>query len=151
MSKEYTVIVEEDPLTKELVLPFPPELISELKWEINDTLEFTEQGNSFVIKNISLEQRNNEDKIFIIETISTFKITYAVKGKSLEHAMDSVVTEDVEEINQEFLGENIFGGREVTQKELLEKELNFPYMNSLSHPWTEEQKLEKVHTIKYDK
>lgn len=151
MSKEYTVTVEEDSLTKELVLPFPPELINELKWEINDTLDFQAQGSGFVIKNLSLEERNSEEKIFIIETISTFKITYAIKGKSLEHAMDTVTMEEADEINQEFLGETILGGREISKKDLLEKELNFPYMNAHPEIWTEEKKMSKVFKIKYDK
>lgn len=151
MQNQYIVKVEEDPVTKELMLPFPPELIENLNWEINDVLEFKEEVSGFIIKNVSLEERNSEEKIFIVETVSTFRITYAIKGKSLEHALDTVTCEEADEINQEFLGETIFSGREVTKTELLEKELNFPYMNDNPSVWTEEKRLSKVHKIDYKK
>ena len=38
MKSMYTVEVETDPETGELVLPFPDELIEQMGWEIGDTL-----------------------------------------------------------------------------------------------------------------
>lgn len=96
----------------------------------------------------SKKEIKSEDKIFIVETISTFKIRYAIKGKSLEHAMDTVTCEEAEELDQEFLGETIFGGKEVTEKQFLEKETNSDYMKN-SSVWTDKCKLEMIHSISY--
>ena len=38
--KTWTVPVEEDPETKELVLPVSDEIMEELGWEFGDTVEF---------------------------------------------------------------------------------------------------------------
>lgn len=91
---------------------------------------------------------SNEDKIFIVETISTFKIRYAIRGQSLEHAMDTVVCEEAEELDQEFLGETIFGGKEITEKQFLKNEANASYMTN-PDVWTKERKLELIHSINY--
>ena len=34
----YTVKLEEDPETNELVMPFPPELLAQMGWDFGDTL-----------------------------------------------------------------------------------------------------------------
>jgi len=47
----YTVQIEEDPDTGELILPFPPELIAELGWVEGDTLVWTiNEDNTVTIK-----------------------------------------------------------------------------------------------------
>lgn len=96
------------------------------------------------------DKTNSDDKIFIVETVSTFKIRYAIKGKSLEHAMDTVALEEAEELDQEFLTETIFGGREVTEKEFLSKEINNKNMDLYPHIWTKKRKLQMIHTIDYE-
>lgn len=62
VASSYTVTLEEDSETKDLILPFPDSLIKELKWEINDTLSFELNIHSpgFIIKNISLEDRQKK-------------------------------------------------------------------------------------------
>jgi hypothetical protein len=45
MSKRWTITVEEDPETGELVLPFSDEMLVEVAWSIGDTLEWTDNGN----------------------------------------------------------------------------------------------------------
>ena len=41
----YTAIVEYDQELDCLVLPIPPELLAELKWETGDVLDWTDSGN----------------------------------------------------------------------------------------------------------
>ena len=94
---------------------------------------------------------NSEDKIFIVETISTFKIRYAIRGKSLKHAMDTVSCEEANELDQEFLGETIFGGRKVSKKEFLKNEFSIDYMKANPNVWTDEMKLDMIHNIDYSK
>ena len=50
MNKTYTVAIEKDPETGELVLPFPQELLEELEWHPGDTLVWDARNDgSFVL------------------------------------------------------------------------------------------------------
>ena len=42
MSKSWTITLEEDPETSELILPFPPDLLEEAGWVEGDVLEWTD-------------------------------------------------------------------------------------------------------------
>jgi hypothetical protein len=44
MSK-WTITVEEDPETKELMLPFSDEMLAEVGWQIGDTLVWIDNKN----------------------------------------------------------------------------------------------------------
>lgn len=51
MSNQWTVKLEEDPETGELVLPFPPDLLSQMGWDFGDTLIWDDNLNgTFSIK-----------------------------------------------------------------------------------------------------
>jgi len=41
----WIVTLEEDPETKELILPFTDEMLQDLGWKEGDTLEWTDLGN----------------------------------------------------------------------------------------------------------
>ena len=43
--KTWTITLEEDPETGELILPFPPDLLEEAGWVEGDTLEWTDRGD----------------------------------------------------------------------------------------------------------
>jgi antitoxin component of MazEF toxin-antitoxin module len=45
----YTVILEEDPETGDLIMPIPAELLAEAKWYEGDTLEWSIQENGQII------------------------------------------------------------------------------------------------------
>lgn len=45
MSERYTLIVQEDPETKDLILEFPDSLMESTGWKIGDTLEWVPQDN----------------------------------------------------------------------------------------------------------
>ena len=57
--KTYTVTVEEDPDTGDMILPFPKEMIEELGWLEGDDLDFEIKGDEAIITNISCAGRNN--------------------------------------------------------------------------------------------
>jgi hypothetical protein len=64
-----------------------------------------------------------EKKLFIVETITTFKHTYVIEAEELEHAFDEVTMIDsgndadyFESVEQESLGETIIGGRKISMK-----------------------------------
>lgn len=60
--------------------------------------------------------------IFLINTLSTFRMKYAIEAKTLDHALDELVMTEhsrtFDEITQKWLGEQIVDGREVTVDEL---------------------------------
>jgi antitoxin component of MazEF toxin-antitoxin module len=45
----YTVILEEDPATGDLIMPIPAELLAEANWQEGDTLEWSIQENGQII------------------------------------------------------------------------------------------------------
>lgn len=46
----YTITLEEDPETGELILPFPPELLETVGWKEGDTLLWTpSENNSYIL------------------------------------------------------------------------------------------------------
>ena len=48
--KRYTVTLEEDPQSGDLILPFPPEMLEELGWKEGDVLHFKDNTDgSFLI------------------------------------------------------------------------------------------------------
>ena len=144
-NKKYIASVIEDPVTKDSILQFPQDFMEDLDWREGDILDIKYSGGSIVILNKTLEERK-EDKIFIVETISQFKVRYAIRGKSLEHAMDTVVCEEAEEMDQKFIGETILGGHEITQEQfLVEQSLENEYFKD----WSKEKKLSMIHKIYY--
>ncbi len=63
-------------------------------------------------------------KLYVVDTIVTFRHRYVVEAKELEHAYDEVVmrdsgsdTDNFDEVTQRCLGESIIDGREITKKE----------------------------------
>jgi bifunctional DNA-binding transcriptional regulator/antitoxin component of YhaV-PrlF toxin-antitoxin module len=58
-NKTWTVTLEEDPDTGELILPFPPEMLEESDWRTGDTLNFIVQDDeSIILENLSWKERH---------------------------------------------------------------------------------------------
>jgi hypothetical protein len=55
--------------------------------------------------------------LFIVETITTFRHYYVIDCLSEEHADDTVVMEEADELDQKYLGETIVSTRQITQSE----------------------------------
>ena len=43
--KRWTITVEEDPATGEMVMPFPPEMLAQVGWDFGDTITWKDEGN----------------------------------------------------------------------------------------------------------
>jgi len=63
-------------------------------------------------------------KLYIVDTIVTFRHKYVIEANELEHAYDEVtmrdsgnILDDFPEVTQRFLGEIISDGREISKKE----------------------------------
>jgi hypothetical protein len=49
-TKHWTVIVEEDPVTKDLVLPFTPDMLAQVGWDFGDIILWKDnQNGSFTL------------------------------------------------------------------------------------------------------
>ena len=57
--------------------------------------------------------------LYIVETVSTFRMRYVVSCKSAEHAQDTVTMNEASEMSQQHLGEQIVSTREISHDEFL--------------------------------
>ena len=93
-----------------------------------------------------------DKKLFIVETISMFRMRYVVEALESEHAADEVVfglgNSELKEFSQHHVDEVITSTREITQEEYLKQ---FDIDNDYLKEWTVEQKLDFVNKIDYDK
>lgn len=138
----YTLPVEQDPETGEYILNFTDEILKETGWREGDTLEWKDLGNG----EWSITKKETEENLYLVETVSIFRHRYAVRARSLEHAYDSVTMGEVNELSQQHIDENIVSGRKITQEEYL---AIFDQDNDYLQSWTEEQKLQPIHTVNY--
>lgn len=78
--------------------------------------------------------QKRKTKLFVVDTISTFRQRYVIEAECLEHAYDEVTMRDsgneadsFEEFSQEWLGETIIDGRKIKMKhfnKMLEEDKN---------------------------
>lgn len=114
----YTISVEQDEQTGDLVLPLPQELLDEVGWDTDDVLEWKYNDDG----SFSLTKKEDRSDIVLVETISTFRVRYAArvpKGKK-DWALDSVTMEEVQEFSQKHLDETIVSHRLLTNEQYLE-------------------------------
>jgi predicted HAD superfamily Cof-like phosphohydrolase len=64
MSKVYESLVVEVLKNGDGLIDLPEEMTKELGWEINDTLNFTVENDSIIIKNLSLDLRDKGALVF---------------------------------------------------------------------------------------
>jgi len=95
-----------------------------------------------------MEESNK--KLFLIETISTFRHRYVIEAESLEHAYDEVTMSDssspedlVESADQKFLGETIINGRKINKKKFKKFLIEIEKENTGSY-WMGEGLIRKV-------
>lgn len=89
-------------------------------------------------------------KLFIVDTIVTYHMRYAIEAESLEHAYDEVSMRDsgnpddeFEEMSQRCLGEQIVDGRKISHRKF-KKMLATMEENGEGSPWMGEQLIRKV-------
>lgn len=57
--------------------------------------------------------------MYIVETVSTFRMRYVVSCLSAEHAMDTVTMNEAPEMSQLHLGEQIISARKISHDEFI--------------------------------
>lgn len=95
--------------------------------------------------------QNDDKKIYVVETVSMFKMTYYVKAKSESDALDEVLwnkdNDSFIEGSQNHLDEIHIGARELTEEQFLKE---FDKNNDYLESWTNQQKLDIINVINYD-
>ena len=90
--------------------------------------------------------------LYVIDTISTFRLKYVIEADSIEHAYDEVVMRDsgsdkdfLEELTQRHIAENIIDGREISREdfEALVNTLKADRNESCCH-WLGEDLIRKI-------
>ena len=146
MNKKFTVILEEDPETKDLIMPLPDGMCDELGWEIGDSLDWSPSPDgSFLLS-------KKQTQWVLVECVSTFRQRYMVevpvgtddlgKDKTL-WALDTVTMEEAKEFSQEHIGEQIVSHRVVSKKEALEL---CDQDNDYTKSWDKELKMKTFFT-----
>ena len=82
--------------------------------------------------------------IQLVETVSIFRIRYAIETDSGEGAADEVVMGDVIEMSQKHIDENITSVREISKEEYLGL---FDEDNEYFSSWSDEKKLEFINKL----
>lgn len=145
-NKTWTISLEEDPETGDLILPLNDEILEGTGWKTGDTIDWIDnKDGSWTMKKI-------ETQWVLVETISTFRERYMVEvpvgtdqyGKDkADWALDTVTLEEAKEFSQQHLGETIVSHRVVTKEEALamcDKD------NDYARVWNDELKIKTFFT-----
>jgi len=145
-NKSWTINLEEDPETGDLILPLNDDILEQTGWKTGDSIDWIDnKDGSWTMKKI-------ETQWVLVETVSMFRERYMVEvpvgvdmyGKDkAEWALDTVTLEEAKEFSQEHLGETIMSHRVVTKEEALalcDKE------NDYAKKWNDELKMKNFFT-----
>ena len=146
-NKSWTINLEEDPETGDLILPLNDDILEQTGWKTGDSIDWIDnKDGSWTMKKI-------ETQWVLVEAISTFRQRYMVEvpvgvdryGKDkADWALDTVTLEEAKEFSQEHLGETIVSHRVVTKEEALamcDKE------NEYAKVWNDELKVKTFFTV----
>lgn len=88
-----------------------------------------------------------EHPLYLVETISVFRMRYVVSAKNADHACDSVVLEEAQELSQKHVDENIISVREINR---LDYRKIFDEDNAYLKDWDLDKKFNLVHVVDYE-
>ena len=145
-NKSWTINLEEDPETGDLILPLNDDILEQTGWKTGDSIDWIDnKDGSWTMKKI-------ETQWVLVETVSMFRERYMVEvpigtdqyGKDkADWALDTVTLEEAKEFSQEHLGETIMSHRVVTKEEALalcDKD------NDYAKVWNDELKMKNFFT-----
>jgi hypothetical protein len=145
-NKTWTISLEEDPETGDLILPLNDDILEQTGWKTGDSIDWIDnKDGSWTMKKI-------ETQWVLVETVSMFRERYMIEvpvgvdryGKDkAEWALDTVTLEEAKEFSQEHLGETIVSHRVVTKEDALamcDKD------NDYARVWNDELKVQTFFT-----
>lgn len=133
--KRYTVDLIQD--GDETILPLTDEILMDAGWNVGDDIEFIDnKDGSWTMRKVEKEA---EERYYLVECTSTYRMRYVVRAKCAEHAQDTVVCEEAKEFSQKWLGETIVSTHEITHDHILKLcDEDNDYVKS----WNNEKKFE---------
>ena len=144
----WSVTLQEDEETGDLILPLPDEVMKSNGFEIGDTLRWKDNKDG----SISITKKKGKTQWVLVEAVNTFRTRYMVEvpvgiddfGKDkVEWALDTVTMNEAKEFSSEHIGEQIISHRVVTKDEALvlcDKD------NDYTKPWDDELKMKTFFT-----
>lgn len=90
-------------------------------------------------------------KLYLVDTITTYRHQYVIEAYELSHALDTITMEEkgLEEVTQKYLGETIIQGRMISKDDYDNMLGNLSVDKSeLSSHWMGD---ELIHSINYEK
>ena len=80
-----------------------------------------------------------KNKLYLVETMSTFKMRYVIRATSQENAINEVENaEEIKEFSQKHIDESIWDTKELSEKEYLEL---FDKDNDYLKSWEKDAKM----------
>ena len=92
------------------------------------------------------------NKLYLVETVSMFRLRYVVEAKEEEHALEEVILnvngykDDWQEFSQKHIDEVVTSSREISKEEYLEI---YNKDNTHAYAWSDEQKFKSINKIDY--
>ena len=146
-NKSWTISLEEDPETGDLILPLNDDILEQTGWKTGDNIDWTDnKDGSWTMKKI-------ETQWVLVEAVSMFRERYMVEvpvgvdryGKDkAEWALDTVTLGEAKEFSQEHLGETIVSHRVVTKEDALAM---CDEENGYAKKWNDELKVKTFFTV----
>ena len=144
--KTWTVQLEEDPSTGELILPLSEDILDACDLQEGDSIKWVDRGDgTWAIEKVEPVKQNPEMEWVQVDCVSSYRMRYMVevpKGKA-EWALDTVTMNEAKEFSQQYLGEQIFSHRVISQEEALEL---CDTDNSYCSSWTDDLKIQNFFT-----
>jgi hypothetical protein len=127
----------------EFYIELNDEILKDSGFEIGDALKWTD------LKNGSYSLTKESEDIYIVSAVSIFSLKFAVRARSAEHAMDTVVCDDgtVKELSQKHITIDVVDAVKATEEQYLE---TFDRDNDYMRSWTKEQKLNMINKVDYE-
>ena len=147
-NKNWTVVVEEDEQTGDLILPLNDEILEEVGLSVGDNVEWIDRGDGSWM--IQKAEKQHDTEWVLVECTATYRMRYMVevpKDKA-EWALDTVTMSEAKEFSQEYLGEQIISHRVISQEEALEL---CDKDNSYCSSWTDDLKIKNFFTKEGEK
>lgn len=116
MKKIYTAEVIEE--NGECILPLPEDMLKEVGWKEGDVLKWDVRPDGTYV----LSKMQDGMDLYLVETLSSFKIRYLVqvpKGKPADWALDTVAMEQAHEFSQKHINESILSSKKITEEEMM--------------------------------
>ena len=145
-NKSWTINLEEDPETGDLILPLNDDILEQTGWKTGDSIDWIDnKDGSWTMKKI-------ETQWVLVETVSMFRERYMIevpvgvdrygKDKTL-WALDTVTMGEAKEFSQEHLGETIVTHHVVTKEDALAM---CDEENGYAKKWNDELKIQTFFT-----